>query len=773
MDTSAASGRPRETVEPAPFAVFRETAAVLFGLVAVTLLMTWPLATNLRRSLPSDLGDPVLNAWILGWDASRLWHGLAGVWDAPIFYPSRGTLAYSENLLGIAVLVAPVYWLTANPVLTYNVAFLISFVLAGGGMYLLTRALVGRRDAALVAALAFAFNPHRMAQLPHLQVLWSGWMPIGLWALHRSFRIRGTTGAAMARRLAALAALGAAYLLQALSNGYFLYFFLVPLIIISGMELRQLRVGGRGFVWRRRAVDSVDDADGPAVGTTRRILELLALAVIVLAALAPVAAQYFRVRTERQLVRTMGEIVHYAATPASYVSVAGSLPVLSRMLPIGQSEGELFPGVVTLVLTAVAAAAWARRRRVAEPGQGHGLNPVAVYGVVAAAAFVLSLGPEPRGWPAWLAWLAPYRWLVAIVPGLDGLRVTARIATVFVLALSVMAATGVAVLLAGRSRRAALGITAGLGAAILVEGSPFGLSVPLFNLYREYDARSAYVWLREAPPGAVLELPVTGEVGAEQTLRYQITTLVHGHPIVNGYSGYGGALQSFFTSPASPLGDPGQATALAGALSALGVGYLVHHGSLFDNEADAAAVSSAIDAAAGLVAERRRFGTITIWRLAESLLPRTESEEHGRRPILRGTLRASASDRPDRLSLAFDGRDDTRWFSGAAQTGTEWILIEFDRRRDVAEVRFMLTPDGFADYPRRLVVESLAGKGGGRVLYDGDVLTQFLRGLLADERRPWVDVVLPPNDSLALRLRQTGRTRSWYWAAQEIELLER
>jgi len=31
----------------------------------ITLLMTWPLATGFARDIPWDLGDSVLNCWIL------------------------------------------------------------------------------------------------------------------------------------------------------------------------------------------------------------------------------------------------------------------------------------------------------------------------------------------------------------------------------------------------------------------------------------------------------------------------------------------------------------------------------------------------------------------------------------------------------------------------------------------------------------------------------------------------------------------------------------
>ena len=122
------------------------------------------------------------------------------VWDAPIFFPDRDTLAFAEHLLGIGIFTAPIIWLTGNPILAYGIAFLLSYLLAGSGMYLLARELTGRRDAAFLAGVGFAFAPMRALHVSHLQVLAWGWMPIALWGLHRYFGRRSRAALAVFRR---------------------------------------------------------------------------------------------------------------------------------------------------------------------------------------------------------------------------------------------------------------------------------------------------------------------------------------------------------------------------------------------------------------------------------------------------------------------------------------------------------------------------------------------------------------------------------------------
>ncbi len=187
--------------------------AFLSCYAALTIVMTWPLAGGLTRDIPGDFGDPLFTSWVLSWDVTHLGRGW---WSANIFAPHPLALAYSEHFLPQALQVLPIYAITKNPILCYNLLFLSTFALAGLGMFLLGRELTGSAAAGLVAGLAFAFAPYRIANIPHLQVLSSAWMPFVLFGLHRHF----ATG-----RLGPLAGAAAAWLVQNLSCGYYLLFF--------------------------------------------------------------------------------------------------------------------------------------------------------------------------------------------------------------------------------------------------------------------------------------------------------------------------------------------------------------------------------------------------------------------------------------------------------------------------------------------------------------------------------------------------------------------
>ena len=728
-------------------------AAALF--VALALVATWPLARHLDEALPGDLGDPLLNAWILGWDADRARHLFAGFWDAPIFYPYHHTLAFSEHLLGIAVPVAPLVWLTGRPLVAYNIAFIASFALAGFGMWLLVERLTGRRDAAVVAGLIFAFAPARFAQVGHLQVLMSGWMPIALWALHGYLDTRS-------RR--ALAACIAAFLVESLSNGYYIYFLALP---VAAVALQALIV---------RAADRM-----------RMARDFVVSASVVLVVLLPIALVYADARQTYGLRRTEEDVTNFGADLGAYLHGTDAIhpPIaLWRRLPYvakpGGPEGEIFPGLAALALAGLAL--WPRRSTAHVTRRG----VVSLYGGIGLAALVLSLGVRPTAWGRLLPIGVPYRWLFGYLPGFDGLRVPARFSVVVLLAVAVLAGIGVTrlseILRRGpaeagrhdRSSRWRWAVTAIAAALVLLEGDGGALPLAYLMPHGRPDG-AAYSWIRDHEPGPLLELPAGQAAVGLQTFQYQFQTLVHRQPIVNGASGYESALQAFIGGPASPVVDFDRFGDALRMLRAIGVRTIVFHPDAYADRDLAAATVDALRRDREQASEVAVFPGVVVFRLApwggdDRATPTAVAEP---RPIATSSFRAETSHNPDALARAFDDDLETRWLTGTHQAGDEWIAIALDRPRDVARVRILTSRRSLGDYPRELVVEAAAGLEPFRPLYRGTVVVQLGQGLVLDPLRGPIDIPLPPNRITRLRIRQAGQTRTWFWAIDELSFWER
>ncbi len=467
----------------------RLDAAAWGYFLLVSLWLTWPLFPRMATAL-SGSPDSLLNAWALGWSFHILPADPLSLFDANIFFPRPDTLAYSEHLFGITLLVWPVFAATGNLPLAYNAAVLSSFVFSGIGMYLLVREITGSRWAALVSGTIFLAAPYRFGHLLQLQLLTLQWLPFVFWCALRFLR-EGKW-----RQLTGIAVFS---LLQALSCNYYMVY-LALAVVLFGLSLV---VYGRELLSRRKLV----------------LLTLGAASVTALC--LPFLLPYARNR-ERGFYRRYEDVVYYSASPRDYFTPSRfNRPPYARWLPSqSRSERALFPGLGALALALIGGFVGRGRDR-----------SFWLFGIVlSATAVVLSFGPELRWGDTALP--LPYRFFYRHLPGFDSIRVPARI--------SVLALFGIAVL-------------AGLGAAALVEKWKKPLAIGLLGLllfeYRTYSLESAFpeapsisaadLWLaKEKAEGAVLVLPIHEgeEIIHESLAMYQSTA--HFRPLLNGYSGW-------------------------------------------------------------------------------------------------------------------------------------------------------------------------------------------------------------------------------------------
>jgi hypothetical protein len=711
----------------------RRGARLALGFVfflAAALVATYPLVLRPSRAIAGGLGDPMLGTVILAWDADRAQHGLQGFWDAPFLFPHRHALAYAEHLIGIALFTTPIEWISGNPVLAYNVAYIGSYVLAGFGMFLLTRALWGREDAAALAGLAFALTPYRLAQSSHLQVLMNGWMPIGLWALHRYFASGSRWW---------LAAFTAAYAVLGLSNGYYLYFFLLPIAVVAGVEMVR-----------------------PRLPRGRIVLDLTIAGMAVAAVIAPIARVYYQLQRDLGFTRTPDELPGLSAQLADYFRVASGGWSWGGLLGVGIGERELFHGVVVIGFAAIGACTIGRRNA-ADAIRGTWTRAVGTYLLLTLLAVWLSMGPGTG---------RPYGLLFDFVPGFNGLRVPARLSAVVIVALAVLAGAGFAWLLERLTTRTAAVAAMAIAAIIVLEGQHgVGLVDAVNPKDRNWD-RVAYEWLRDSPPGAALELNITQQDDFHPfTTRYQFHALTHRHPIVNGYSGWKSVLQELLGAPGSPLREHGQVAETLRGLRAIGVRYVLLHEATFSDPEEAKRMVSEIRSTGDQIAEEHRWPETWAWRLVD-IDRRPAPVNRDLRHLDPRTFDVHASHQEGRLPFLFDGDIDTRWLSGDRQDGTEWIDIRFAQPADVGRLRLDTAPRSVVDYPRRLTIESVDGAGATQTLFDGGVVDRLVEALAVDEQHAPIVLDLPRNRTTTLRIRQTGRGAEW-WSIHDLNVWER
>jgi hypothetical protein len=489
------------------------TALGVFLLLA--LAWTWPLGRYLTSRIAHDPGDPVLNTWILWWNAQAP-PFTARWWSPPVFAPMDGAFALSEHLFGIALFTTPLQWAGASAVTAANAALVLSFALSGFFTYLLVRYLLARTGApaftvtagALCAGVAFAFSPYRAAHLSHLQVLTTQWMPLALLAMH-AYLDGG--------RRAWLAVAGAAWLVQALSNGYYLLFF--PVLVALWLAW---------FVdWRRE---------------WRRGLALLGAFAGSSLLLVPGLLQYLAVHRQLGLSRRIDEMRMFSAGWGSFLEIPHALAFWPPGRTLNQ-ELFLFPGLTVIALVVAAAIVRRRLPLTLTPYP----SPLPFYLLGSVVLCWLAFGPSvPED-----GWSDRFRLytLLAYLPGFSGLRVPARFVMLAWLCLAVAAGLALARVMPSRP----------LARGVLVALIFTGLFVDGWTRPLPLVAPPGRIMLPDGPGAAVLELPADDD---QVNTAAMYRSMAHGRPLVNGYSGHVPPHYRILTTGLR-RGDPTMLTTLA------------------------------------------------------------------------------------------------------------------------------------------------------------------------------------------------------------------
>ena len=120
-------------------------------------------------------------------------------------------------------------------------------------------------------------------------------------------------------------------------------------------------------------------------------------------------------------------------------------------------------------------------------------------------------------------------------------------------------------------------------------------------------------------------------------------------------------------------------------------------------------------------------------------------------------MRLSSSAAPEPAALAIDGNVTTRWHSGQAQGGAEWVRVDFARRTRVTGLS--LDASGFEnDYPRRLEVS---------LSRDGRAFAPAMA--VPRQSGPRMDVGLPSAVPVcSLKLEQKGSDPFFWWSISEL-----
>ena len=541
----------------------------LYGMGVV--FYTYPMATDFSRPF-APIGDYLLIAYGLTWQCHALLTDPASFFHANVMFPAPNALAIATPLnTSQLIFFAPGLALSGDPIRAINAVYWGNIFASACSAYWVLRCRGASRSAALVGGWIFGFaigKAHQNFQFPFFWLVWV----FHFWH-----------GYLQSRQTRWLVAAVLAFVAMSLGSFYLMYMGFLGLVAWTV----GFHVTVRSLFERRLG------------------LQLVAGGVLAALLLLPFGLPYFSVSRTYGLKRPLGEAIQYSADPvgsyvlpsnssvlydglsfgADYRPLPGEEALFARVADVvrdlagasvlgqgpagseltyegfhgiwraGEGERRIFLGYSVLVLVALGLLARPPPRL-----RGERL----LLAVAMIVSIVLSLGPVVVALGHLTYIPSPYALLYYLLPGLKGMRATARFGYVAMLAASALAAYGWWALEQGLRRWRALEPRRTRIAGMVVLAAWVGIfsleNLPASRVLHDRPPAPppVYDWLRSAPvEGGIIEIPtfkgtmnksdpVYGPRRIGYSLReytYMFYSVNHWKPVYNGFGAFISPLQ--------------------------------------------------------------------------------------------------------------------------------------------------------------------------------------------------------------------------------------
>jgi hypothetical protein len=484
--------------------VFSFLLFIMFALLGSVLVRTpfFSIATKMPEHI-----DAYLVSYIWSWDIHALSSAPLNLFQSNIFYPFEATLAYSETMLGTALLAWPIIALSGSIITTYNIVVLISFGIAGLGMYLLVYYLTKNRLAALISALIFAFAPLRIVHaVGHLH-LTGMWLPYFFLYLIKFFKLQSWKNISLLSLFVFLIFLTG-----------FHYAIFLPIVVIIFLLVKLL---ASEFRFNKSNIIKI-------------VVSLMILSLLTIPLIIPyldLHKEFDFVRTPEQIDAYSPGIVDYFVSPLYYNVVYSKFDYAAVIV---------CPGIFVFFLLFISFYLLRKYKSAFKPFKVE----LIIFSIIGIVALLVSFGFYIRLFRHHhMSIPGPYQLLYYFVPGFDGIRSTGRY-SIFLL-ISIVITIGIAFShyfnsLKDNFKKTLIIFV--IATFILFEFAFTGAPMYSYPEATSSDSTNLYAWMKSQPDEKVfIELPmgfIDNELKTNYDILYVFRSSTHFKKIVNGYSGY-------------------------------------------------------------------------------------------------------------------------------------------------------------------------------------------------------------------------------------------
>jgi hypothetical protein len=490
------------------FSYWKLNGLVLLSYVILTIILTYPVAFTIGTSIPGGGGDAF--QWM-----NTLWYT-----NYALSHPDFTTLTYNNMIFYPTGIPVMPFSSAFNQVITllllpfcqiqvvYSIIWLLSFVLAAFGMYLLVRYLTQNDYAAFLSGIIFAFAPYHFAHgLGHLGATTVQWIPFCALFFMKVFREGGTKNCILA---------GIFYIFVAMSDLQYLVFMGIFIGLLFLYEHAISFQSNKGFNFESHA----------SILIKYLITGIIAFSVILPLTITDIQVatsgyNFIKLDPSGAIAYSTDFLSFFLPSPLHTLFGRLVLPIYTNFT-VDYSGSTTYIGYSVLLLAIFALyTLWKD-------------STVRFWGIIAGLFTLFSLGPllHVMGKSVFTVFNTtvplPYILLYYFVPFMDNSRTSSRIFVVAALAFGVLAGYGYSEFVK-KSDNYKIIIAFLVGALIIFEY--LSIPYPVSNV----DQPEFYRQIGQDPEQfALLEIPLTANYGAGTKIMYYQT--LHGKPLVGGWT---------------------------------------------------------------------------------------------------------------------------------------------------------------------------------------------------------------------------------------------
>lgn len=482
--------------------------------IFILLFIFRNLVSNLSTNL-LDWRDYPYIIWVMFQSVTHITSlDFANFFETNAFYPHKLTLMFSDILLPQTLILLPFLSLTQNIILSFNIMFLITFILNFVASFLFWKQIFKKDLIAFLGSLFFIFSPFFHLQLSHFQML-------SLWPFLFAFYFLFKHEDAPKTRYLIL--IGLFTTIQFLSSVYLSVYLIFSILVFYSLKLL------------------------PSKRIKGTIFKLFVICFVFLLTSGIFIKGYLDMKNTYDIKRDIKEYITYSAHLSDYIftsqikSVIHQSPIMKLWNKADKnwSLHSSFPGFLIFMLSLFGLFKISRDKQLVTISIL--LNREKTFFLIlVVAGFFFSLGPRLNFNGNYAHIPLPYAVIIKFSPFAEALRVPSRWSFIFFLGLTYLSLLGINKL---ESKLNIKVLATAVFVLFILEYIPINITSHAEQYINENDQKLEH--LCKNTKKVLLKIPVTHLdvapdiiTGLNYITKAQISSTYHNCLMINGYSGY-------------------------------------------------------------------------------------------------------------------------------------------------------------------------------------------------------------------------------------------